>query len=137
QLAITPARHISLDADAGLLEKAWCDPVLTEHVLFNFISNAVKYSPESSSIEVHVFQDGDWLGCAVRDEGVGITAHDAPRIFDRYYRAETSADIVGTGMGLYVAQQLALMQHGQVRVDSHRSKGAVFELRLRSTAQSQ
>lgn len=137
QLAITPARHISLDADAGLLEKAWCDPVLTEHVLFNFISNAVKYSPESSSIEVHVFQDGDWLGCAVRDEGVGITAHDAPRIFDRYYRAETAADIVGTGMGLYVAQQLALMQHGQVRVDSHRSKGAVFELRLRSTAQSQ
>lgn len=134
QLAVTPLRRISLDVDADQIEQAWGDPVLTEHVLFNFISNAAKYSPESSRIHVCVFQEGDWVGCTVRDEGVGIDSLALPRIFDRYFRAESSADVVGTGLGLYVAQQLAQMQHGQVRAESTRGQGSVFELRLRSAA---
>lgn len=135
QLAITPARHITLDADAEHLEPAWCDSVLTEHILFNFISNAVKYSPNQSPVQVRISQEGRWIVCAVYNEGPGISAHDLPRIFDQYFRAEATGDIAGTGMGLYVAQQLALMQHGQVSARSTPGRGTVFELRLYSSAQ--
>lgn len=132
QLAITPARHISLNADATHIEQAWCDPILTEHVLFNFISNATKYSPASSAIRMHIGQEGTWIVCTVHNEGAGIPGHELPRIFDQYFRAETSRDIAGTGMGLYVAQQLALMQHGRVSARSTPGENTVFELRLHS-----
>lgn len=135
QLAITPTRHISLDADSRHLEQAWCDPVLTEHILFNFISNAAKYSPSQSPIQIRIFQENRWVVCAVHNEGPGIPAHELPRIFDQYFRAGTSSDIAGTGMGLYVAQQLALMQHGQVRARSASGEGTVFELCLHSAEQ--
>lgn len=136
QLAITPTRRISLDADTDQLEQAWCDPVLTEHVLFNFISNAAKYSPDSSCIQIRIFQENHWIVCSVHNEGPGIPEHELPRIFDQYFRAETSSDVAGTGMGLYVAQQLALMQYGQVSARSTSGEETVFELRLHSAMQA-
>lgn len=135
QLAITPGRLISLDAGSGSLDQAWCDPVLTEHILFNFISNAAKYSPIQSPIQIRLFQERQWIVCTIHNEGPSIPAHELTRIFDQYFRAETASDITGTGMGLYVAQQLALMQHGQVAARSAADQGTVFELRLYSAAQ--
>lgn len=131
QLAVTPARRISIAIQTSALDRAQCDPVLTEHILFNFISNAVKYSPESEPISIRVYQRGDWICCSVSDKGEGIAQDELPQLFERYFRARASANIVGTGLGLYVARQLAMMQGGETAAESVVGKGSVFVLRLR------
>jgi signal transduction histidine kinase len=134
QLAVTPRRRIVLQSASAFTGKMWCDPILTEQILFNLISNAVKYSPEGSPVYARVRQDGNWICCAVSDEGRGLEPGDLDRVFEPYFRAAATEDIVGTGIGLYVARQLALIQHGHVEVESAPGRGSVFTMRLRSAA---
>lgn len=107
---------------------AWCDPMLVEHIVFNFLTNAVKYSPDDTVIRVSVFQMGGKLCCEVRDWGKGISEHDVPFLFDRYFRGEDVDNIPGTGMGLYVAHKLAQIQQGGVSVAANPEGGSVFKV---------
>lgn len=128
QQEITPDRMIDLAPADADIPPAHCDPVLVEHIIFNFLSNAVKYSPADVPIQVRVFRDRAQVCCTVRDFGVGISETDLPYVFNRYFRGNTVADIQGTGIGLYVAHNLAKMQGGAVDAISEPDGGSIFKV---------
>lgn len=126
---IAPDRVIEFEPSAEAhLPDAYCDPVLVEHIVFNFLSNAVKYSAGDTVIRVSVFQENDWVCCEVADQGIGIRQHDEPYVFDRYFRGQGVADTPGTGMGLYVAYKLAQLQGGGVSVAPNPQGGTIFRV---------
>ena len=100
--------------------------------VLNLLSNAMKYSGESRTIELSLAQRNADALIQVRDRGVGIAEKDHRRIFDRYYRTpETeSSNIPGTGLGLSLVSHVAQAHGGGVDVDSAPGRGSTFTLRL-------
>jgi signal transduction histidine kinase len=129
QAEISKFHDIRVDVD-GLAEGIYADAALLDQVFTNLLSNAVKYAPDDPHIEVKGWTDGDFAAVSVRDHGVGIAADDLPRMFERFFRAATSAGITGTGIGLNLVKQLMEMHKGTIEVDSVAGQGSVFTARL-------
>jgi len=112
--------------------------------VFNLLENAVKYSPAGSLIEVRARPGRDAAGAetpdqveiAVRDEGIGIPERDHERIFERFYRVEStrSATGGGTGLGLSIVRHVVANHEGSVEVDSEEGLGSTFTLKLPAAA---
>jgi len=98
----------------------------------NLLGNAIKYSPGHVMVEVGL-QDGP-NGCTVsiRDHGLGIPAADLPGLFTRYYRGANVSEIVGTGVGLYLAKTVVELHGGEISVQSHEGVGSCFTVSLPS-----
>jgi signal transduction histidine kinase len=94
------------------------------------VSNALKFSPVDSPVEVAVRRIGDEVVIAVADCGPGIPADELPRLFDRFSRLARTSDIPGTGIGLFIARSLAEAQGGRLEVASVEGEGATFSLVL-------
>jgi PAS domain S-box-containing protein len=101
-------------------------------ILVNLLTNAIKYSPDGSPVELSVTADREQVHFGVRDEGVGIRSEDLPRVFHKFYRAEDPVvrRIPGTGLGLYIVRSLVDMLGGHVDVRSQYGKGSVFTISL-------
>lgn len=132
QKILVPAREIQFLNEARGASSVECDPVLTSQILGNFLSNAIKYSKDDTAVSVRVYREAGWVCCAVRDHGRGISDKDMPHIFKRYFRAWTATDVVGTGIGLHIAAELASLQYGEVHACSEPGVGSTFILRLPS-----
>jgi signal transduction histidine kinase len=100
--------------------------------LVNLISNAVKYGPEGSTVQVCLERKGPAAIIEVHDEGPGIPAHDLAHIFEQYYRSEESRreGIPGMGLGLFIVRQIVELHGGQVTVESLPGKGTTFRMSL-------
>ena len=94
-------------------------------VITNLLSNAVKYSPDGGTITIAgQSRPTDILVC-ITDEGPGISQQDAPRVFDRFFRAgDTARTTKGTGLGLYLSKAVVEAHGGQIWVDEAPVKGA-------------
>jgi two-component system sensor histidine kinase CiaH len=97
------------------------------------LDNAIKYSPEKSTVylEGHAKDAHGYL--SVKDEGPGIAAEDLPRIFDRFYRADparTKLTADGYGIGLSIARKVIEQHHGRITVNSLPGKGSTFIIEL-------
>ena len=95
-------------------------------VIFNLLSNALKYTPSGGDIFV-VLRDGDssdFLRIDVRDTGKGIAKGEAAKVFDRFFQAKGAAS--GTGIGLALVKSFVDLHHGVARVESEEGKGADF-----------
>ncbi|XKH01270.1 PAS domain-containing sensor histidine kinase [Marinobacter nauticus] len=105
---------------------------LLERAVINLLTNAIQYSPESSSIQIEVYRAGHLACLAVADEGIGIDTNELPYLFDRYYRQKSSelAGIHGTGLGLSFVRTVIEKHHGEITVDSSPNQGATFTLKL-------
>ena len=105
-----------------------------ERVINNLVTNAIKYSPEKSKIEITVglTTEHDYVKVSVKDEGIGIAPELLDRIFDRFYRVEnTTHTIKGTGLGLHLVKTAIEKQHnGKVFVESKVNEGSVFSFIL-------
>jgi signal transduction histidine kinase len=126
------ARHdIRVEAPAGRVV-GWWDHQRLEQVLQNLLGNAIKYSPEGGSIVVRVDAVADAARVAITDEGVGIAAEVLPRLFDPFYRAESTAVAVqGLGLGLYVSKSLVEAHGGSVSAYSDgEGRGSTFTFTL-------
>lgn len=104
-----------------------------------FIDNAIKYSPESTKIEVKAIdhyqgdynQSGrDGVLIQINDEGPGIPEKDIPHLFERFYRSDDVQNIPGTGLGLAIAHDLAVLHLGETFVESTYGQGSSFMLFL-------
>lgn len=129
---LVPASH-RLELDLGPSEVAVeADAGRVTTILTNLIDNAVKYSPEGGSVLIRVEAAGDSALATVSDEGLGIAPEDMPRLFSRFGRLVTSdnSHINGTGLGLYLARELARMHGGDITCVSAPGAGSTFELRL-------
>jgi two-component system, OmpR family, sensor histidine kinase MprB len=101
-------------------------PARLERAVGNLIDNAVKYSPPGEPVEVRLHA-GE---LTVRDHGPGISAQDAPHIFDRFYRGAEARGRPGSGLGLAIVRQVALQQGGSVAAEPAPGGGTLMRLRL-------
>lgn len=130
QRELVPERRILLSA-AGRRFPCRADPALIEQVLLNLLSNACKYSPAASGIEVRLSADGDRVRCAVADRGIGIPEADREKIFTRFFRAGNAANIPGTGLGLNLSRAIAVLHGGTLDfAPAEDGAGTVFTLTL-------
>jgi two-component system OmpR family sensor kinase len=106
------------------------DPKLLFHAFSNLISNAIKYSPLGSPIEMVARQEGAWLVVQVRDCGIGIPARDREHLFERYFRGSNATGIAGTGVGLHLVSMVVAMHDGEVSAESLERVGSRFTVRL-------
>jgi signal transduction histidine kinase len=112
------------------------DPKRTGQILAVLLENAVRFAPPGGSIAVSGRVRDRWVEASVRDTGPGISPKHLPRVFDRFYRAETSRSRgkgAGTGLGLAIARELARAQGGDLVAESAKDGGATFRLRLPRT----
>ncbi|MBV8576632.1 MAG: sensor histidine kinase KdpD, partial [Acetobacteraceae bacterium] len=126
------ARHrVELDLEPNLpaLE---LDVVLFEHVLFNLLDNAAKYSPEGSLVRLTARREQNVVRLQVMDEGGGIPPGDLDRIFDKFYRAEgTDRRRAGTGLGLAICRGFIEAMGGTITASNRKNRsGAVFTIAL-------
>lgn len=115
------------------LQAAWVDADATrlEQVVTNLLTNALKYTPPGSRIELTLRHEGDSAVLTVRDNGPGIDADLLPRVFGLFVQGQRSFDrrIGGLGVGLTLAQRLVELHGGTLSAESS-GAGAVFEVRL-------
>jgi signal transduction histidine kinase len=116
-------------ADEELLIR--CDPVRIAQVLNNLISNAIKYSPPSGAIDVEVRRANRSVMLAVTDQGIGIAAQDAPRIFEPFWRTDQAPRVAtGVGLGLSVSRRIVEAHGGRIEVESRPGRGSSFRVFL-------
>jgi two-component system CheB/CheR fusion protein len=103
-----------------------------EQAILNLISNAVKHAPDSEHIELLLRREGNEAVLEVRDHGPGIVESDLPHLFTRFFQVARSTPewVGGLGLGLYIAQEIALAHDGRITVASKRGEGTTFSLRL-------
>jgi signal transduction histidine kinase len=120
--------HFVFSSD--LPENAELDPKLVQHIITNFISNAVKYSPEGSKIVIQANVEEKEIVISVQDAGIGISENDLSHVFEPYFRADNARNIKGTGLGLALVKQVADVCGGTVEVTSELGVGSCFTVRL-------
>jgi signal transduction histidine kinase len=104
----------------------------TRQVLSNLVDNAIKYSPDGGQIELIVDADDEHVRFSTRDEGLGIPLGEQQRIFDKFYRLDPDQrrGIGGSGLGLYICQELVRSMNGRIHVESDPGEGAIFTFEL-------
>lgn len=106
------------------------DPDRIERAIVNLLTNALKYSPPDSPVAVRMAHGDGEAVVSVSDQGVGIPPEELPRLFQRFYRTETTKKIGGLGLGLYITRLIAEAHGGRVWVESEVGKGSTFYLSL-------
>ena len=106
------------------------DRRLLFHAFSNLISNAIKYSPPGSPIEVVARQELEYLVVQICDHGIGIPARDRKRLFQRYFRGGNATGIAGTGVGLHLVAMVMALHQGEVFAESLEGVGSTFIVRL-------
>jgi Osmosensitive K+ channel histidine kinase len=106
------------------------DEVLLEQMLVNVVSNAIKYSPDSSVIDILARAAGDRLILTVADQGVGLEEIEYERIFDKFYRAKASNNVTGTGLGLAICRGIAELHGGTISASPNEPQGTVITIAL-------
>ncbi len=101
-------------------------------VLHNLVNNAIKYTQQGGRVIVNVDLKMDSLMVDVIDNGIGIGADDLDKVFEKFYRArdERVGEVIGSGLGLALAQQVIRLHGGEIWVESELSKGSTFSVKL-------
>jgi protein-histidine pros-kinase len=105
------------------------DPGKLKQVLYNYLSNALKFTPEGGSVTIRVGPEGpEWFRVEVEDTGIGVAAEDLERLFVAFQQLDTGTTkrYPGTGLGLALTRKLVEAQGGQVGARSEPGRGSVF-----------
>jgi two-component system sensor histidine kinase/response regulator len=127
--AIAYTKRIKLDlqkTDSPLMVNADNDMLKT--VVRNFLSNAIKFSPEDSSIEIIMATEGEMAKVSVRDHGVGIAADRIENIFHKGETTYGTGGEEGSGLGLQLCQDFARKNGGDCTVESVEGEGSTFSV---------
>jgi len=106
------------------------DEKIVELTLSNIVHNAVKYSPENTTIDIDVIQDYEETTFIIADEGIGVPEKDQKNIFNRYFRAENALLIQGTGIGLNIVKTHLENLGGRIKFESKENKGTTFTITI-------
>ncbi|WP_026898182.1 PAS domain-containing sensor histidine kinase [Daejeonella oryzae] len=130
-IRLTGKYNLVLSGDMELV--FYADKNRIDQVLVNFINNAVKYAPESDTINIHISKEGDNSKLSVQDFGRGIPAEKLPHLFERYYRVDSSGvQYSGLGLGLYISADIIERHGGKIGVYSEKGIGSTFWFTLPS-----
>ena len=125
QLAVRVERTAAVPCVLG-------DPDRVSQVIDNLVDNAIRHSPEGSTVELEIRRQGREWECAVHDLGPGIPAEHLPHIFERFYRADSSRNRQsgGAGLGLAIARALIVAQGGRIDAESRVGEGTTVRFSM-------
>jgi PAS domain S-box-containing protein len=109
-------------------DNASVDKKLLKNVLFNLISNAIKFSPNEGIIEISSHVSNSALKISVKDNGIGISKVDQQHLFERFFRGHNATHIQGTGLGLNIVLRYIELMNGTIHFESEEQKGTVFTI---------
>lgn len=138
EITLVAANHqcsnkLNLVFDTDIEEKiVACDVDKLERIMFNLLSNSVKYTPDDGNIFVNIFDGEEYITITVEDTGIGIPPEKLHVIFDRFRQVDKSftRNSEGIGMGLFLAKSLTQMLGGTINVESEYGKGTKFTVKL-------
>ncbi|WP_232344720.1 HAMP domain-containing sensor histidine kinase [Actinoplanes awajinensis] len=131
--AATRARSRMPDIEVALdVSSVWVSgrPAALQRAVLNLIDNAGKWSPADQPVQVRLFTEGAWAVLEVDDAGPGIDAADVPRVFDRFYRADSARALPGSGLGLSIVQRVVDAHGGRAGVARSARGGALLQVGL-------
>ncbi len=133
QRPLANEKKLSFDSSvAPKLPKVIADKDKLAAALTNLVSNAIKYTPEGGKVTVRVDADTTRVLFMVEDSGIGVSAEDLPKLCSKFFRSddERVQAVVGTGLGLAFAQEVARLHGGSVSVRSQLNQGSCFTFEL-------
>jgi signal transduction histidine kinase len=123
-----PQRAWEIGIDPGLILAG--DPLLLRMLVNNILENAIKYSPPSSPISIHLQKEGNHIVLRIADQGIRIPGPEKKRIFDKFYRLGNEGTRVaqGTGLGLWLCKKIAADHHARITVSDNSPAGTIFAI---------
>jgi heavy metal sensor kinase len=106
------------------------DIPMLQRMLSNLLDNAIKYTPSGGRVHIVASESQGQVVVAVQDTGTGISNHDLPRIFERFFRCDQSRSQAGVGLGLSLARAIARAHGGNITVASTPNEGSTFTVTL-------
>ena len=111
-------------------QEVYLDHKILKNILFNLVSNAIKFSPESKPIEVFTMVNETVIEIKVKDSGIGIPQEDQEHLFQRFFRGHNASNIQGTGLGLNIVARYVELMNGTITFESKSEKGTIFIIKL-------
>ena len=133
--ALAEKKSITLRAENLIPLEIQADEQKIKQLVLILVDNAVKYTPDNGSVTVKMWQvNKARVAFSVEDTGIGISAEDKDKIFDRFFRVDKarSRAMGGNGLGLAIALEIVRMHHGNITVDSVLGSGTKFTVELRT-----
>ena len=125
----TPSYSITINS--GTNATILGDELQISQVITNLVSNAIKYSPGTSKIDVYCNRVGNFVKISVKDYGMGISQQDQTKIFERFFRArDIQKKFPGMGIGLYICHEIIANHNGTLWVESEIGSGSTFNFTL-------
>nr|WP_294903436.1 PAS domain-containing sensor histidine kinase [uncultured Lacibacter sp.] len=106
--------------------KVELDPGMFKHISLNLLTNAIKFSPEESEINIRTSVTDEGIELKISDSGIGISKEDQEHLFERFFRAANAINIQGTGLGLHIVAKYAELMNGTISCKSETDKGTEF-----------
>jgi signal transduction histidine kinase len=118
------------EVDNGI--KLWVDRELMEYVVYNLLTNAIKYSPPGKQVLIAAAKRRDSVTLTVRDNGIGMDEDDLKHLFTRFFRSQRAVQSgeTGTGIGLVIVEQIVTQHGGRIEVTSKPGVGSAFTVLL-------
>lgn len=118
---------VSIVKEGHVNSQIFADEMRIEQVIVNFLTNAIKYSPECEDIVLTVEETDGMLKIAVKDQGIGMKPEQLDMVFEKFYRVEeTSQRFQGLGIGLYISSEIIKRHGGSINVASIYGEGSEF-----------
>ena len=130
---LAEARDVALELNHSEAGPMVGDRPRLHRAVLNLLDNALRYSPQGSSVDVQVSASGGWWQLSIRDHGPGLSDMDLDNMFQRFYRGDPSrarSARSGSGLGLAIVQQIAVNHGGRVEARNHPEGGTSMELTL-------
>jgi two-component system, OmpR family, heavy metal sensor histidine kinase CusS len=123
---IAEDRHVTITCTGQ--GETYADPALFSRAVSNLVDNAMRFAPEGGTIQISVAVRKEDSEISVSDTGCGIAAEHLPRVFDRFYRADSSRSSPGTGLGLALVKSITHLHGGSATLESEAGRGTVVIL---------
>jgi two-component system, OmpR family, heavy metal sensor histidine kinase CusS len=123
---IAEERHVTIRCSGE--GQIYADPDLFERAVGNLLDNALRFTPENGSIRIALSENDGQFELAVGDNGCGIAPEHLPRVFDRFYRADSSRGSDGAGLGLALVKSIVDLHGGSVGIQSEVGRGTTVTL---------
>jgi two-component system heavy metal sensor histidine kinase CusS len=123
---IAEDRHVAISCSGE--GQIYADPALFERAVGNLVDNALRFTPEHGSIQIALAQHAADFEVEVNDNGCGIAPEHLPRVFDRFYRAESSRGSDGAGLGRALVKSIVELHSGSARIQSEVGRGTTVTL---------
>lgn len=112
---------------------AFTDRLMVKNIALNLLANAIKYSPEGTTVKFTTAVNAEGLEFTVEDQGIGIPESEQENLFERFFRAKNTLNIEGTGLGLSIVKKYIDLLNGSISFTSRENEGSLFRVIIADT----